>query len=177
MGLIANWKAARERRRLADAFLQRLLVPIEPRVVEWLASACGDVSVAQRELTFARRAIGLTAAGRDALDDRTASDVARAMAPLLETEARQSARDASEWADRWQAYRSALAARGVPDSPTVRFARIMLSGVGIGQPAPSTLTQAADVLQSMRGLANEALRASFGAASLPEDIRPSALRS
>ncbi len=177
MGLIANWRAARERRRLADAFLRRLLVPIDPQLVAWLASECGDDAAASRELAFARRAVGLTAAGRDALDDRTASDVAHAMAPLLETEARQSAHLADEWAVRWQAYRSALAARGVPDSPTVRFARVMLSGAGIGQPSPSTLARAAEVLQAMRGHANEALQASFGSASLPDDIRPSALRS
>jgi len=177
MGLIANWKAARERRRLADAFLRRLLVPSEPHVVAWLASQCNDEAVAVRELTFARRAVGLTAAGRDALDDRTASDVARAMAPHLETEARQSSRGADEWTARWQAYRSALAARGVTDTPTVRFARILLAGAGVDAPTPDTLAQAVDVMQAFRGQANDALRASFGAASLPDDIRPSALRA
>ena len=70
----------------------------------------------------------------------------------------------------------AFTVRGQPEPPPVRFARVLLAGAGIPNvPAPE-VERAADLMQATRARANEALRDSFGAASLPDDVRPSAIR-
>jgi hypothetical protein len=66
--------------------------------------------------------------------------------------------------------------RGNPESPAARLARVLLSGVGVVDPAADDLLQGPAYIQDTRAVLNEQLRVAFGAASLPEDIRPSALR-
>jgi hypothetical protein len=176
MGLIADWRAGRERRRLADAYLKRVLTTPETADIEWLAPLVGGRDRAQQELLFAQRAVALIVAERDALDDRTASDVAHALADVLDRESRQSADAGRVWSARWLAYTAALSMRGHIDPPATRLARVLFEGSGLSDPPADALSRVAQVIQGTRTKANESLRAVFGVASLPEDVRPSALR-
>lgn len=173
MGMWAEWRAQRERSRRAATYLGRSLRPPEQADASWLVSLDVPEPVAVRELVFAKRAIGLIVAERDALDDRTASDVARQLLQLLSRESRADV----EWGERWRAYTAALAIRGSVESPVTRLGRVLLAGAGISEPSADQLARATDFVHQTRSAANEALRDVFGVASLPDDIRPSALRS
>ncbi|QJR34811.1 hypothetical protein [Gemmatimonas groenlandica] len=176
MGLWTEWRAQRERSRRASAYLGQLLRSPEHTDIAWLASLGVSEAVALRELTFAKRAIGLVVAERDALDDRTASDVAHQLAPVISREARATVGLGREWGERWRAYTAALAVRGNVESPATRLARVLLGGAGIHDPSTEQLVRATQFVNETRGAANVVLRDVFGVASLPEDIRPSALR-
>lgn len=177
MSILSDWRVARERRKRATIYLAALTQHVAPADVEWLARLASnrDAQLATRELQFARRAIGLIVAERDALDDRTASDVAHQLAAVINAEERQDAVAGRAWSERWRAYTSALAARGITESPTARLARVMLSASGVAQPTPEQLVRATQYILAVRTSANEALRTAYGSASLPEDVRPSAL--
>ncbi len=177
MSLLGEWRAARERRLRAATYLQTLLPAADAADLQWLAGLAGNPDAAQRELAFARRALALIAAERDALDDRTASDVARELLAVTESESRRDPQAAALWVVRWRGYTEALAVRGVTETPPTRLARVLLSGVGVEAPSVEQLARAAQCIQSVRARANEALRAVFGVASLPDDVRPSAIRS
>src|SRR5690349_14578707 len=86
MPLFARWRADRELQRKAAAYVAVLFQEPESSDVEWLAVAAtrGDVDHARWELRYARRALGLIAAQRDALDDRTASLVAKEIAEAFD---------------------------------------------------------------------------------------------
>ena len=176
MGMWAEWRAKRQRSRRASAYLGQLLGTPDLVDITWLGAAGVSEPLAVRELTFAKRAIGLIVAERDALDDRTASDVAHQLAPVISREARVTVDLGREWGKRWRAYTAALAVRGNVESPAARLARVLLSGAGIAEPSPEQLLRATQCMNEMRGAANLALREVFGVASLPDDIRPSALR-
>lgn len=176
MGLWADWRASRERQQRVTVYLNHLLRDPDGDNVAWLADLCGDRTIAARELMFAKRALGLIVAERDALDDRTAAEVAHLLAPIVSGEARRDPVIGREWADRWRAYTTALAVRGSHEAPAARLGRVMLSGAGVPAPGPDQLARAARGMQEMRGALNEQLRAALGAAALPEDVRPSALR-
>jgi hypothetical protein len=177
MGLIGEWRAARERRRRADGYLRGLLSPPPTTDIDWLAAIAGDRTVAERELIFARRALGLVVAERDALDDRTAADVSHALTEVVASEARRSASVAAQWTARRRAYSEVLAVRGQAEAPVTRFARVLLAGAGVAEPSEEALGRAAHFIQSTRTHANEALRATYGMATLPDDVRPSAIRT
>jgi len=153
-----------------------LLRTPEPVDVTWLVSIGVPESVARRELTFAKRAIGLIVAERDALDDRTASDVAHQLAPVISREAKGAVDRGREWGDRWRAFTAALAVRGNVEAPATRLARVLLAGAGVADPSSEQLLRAAQFVLDTRSAANVALRDVFGVATLPDDIRPSALR-
>jgi hypothetical protein len=144
--------------------------------VATLEAAAGP-AVARRELRFALLAIGLIVAERDALDDQTAADVSHQLQPELAAEARRDGEVGRLWPERWRAYSAALALRGSPEAPAVRLARVLLEGANVTQPSASQLEQMTRFVQDNRAALNEALRAVFGAASLPEDVRPSALKN
>ncbi|MEQ1690008.1 MAG: hypothetical protein ABMA00_01885 [Gemmatimonas sp.] len=173
---MANWLAARERRHRAQVYLQRLLIAPDASDIAWLGAIVGDRDVAERELIFARRALGLIVAERDALDDRTAADVAHALTAVIEAEARRSAAVARHWIERRRAYTAAMAVRGQSAAPAARFGRVLLEGAGVAHPSDDALARAEHFVQVTRTQANEALRAVFGVASMPEDVRPSAIR-
>ncbi len=177
MGMWSEWRASRDRRRRASSYLDTLLGAPERLDGAWLRAMGVRDDVATREVTFAVRAIGLIVAERDALDDRTASDVAHQLAPLISREARLTDGHGREWGERWRTYTAALALRGHADAPTTRLARVLLQGAGIGEPDAAQVAQATAFVADVRARANEALRKVFGVAALPEDVRPSALRS
>lgn len=176
MGMLADWRAARDRRRRAARYLATLLDSPPPDEVAWLGAASADRAAAEREIAFARRAIGLIVAERDALDDRTASDVAHGLAEVIAREARGTPEIGRRWAERWREYTATLAVRGDGEAPAARLARVLLAGAGVTAPTTEQLVRATQFVLATRGRANESLRSAFGVASLPEDVRPSALR-
>ena len=176
MSFLSEWRTSRKRRRRAIVYLNTVLADPERGDVEWLSLAVGD-EVARRELTFARRALALVVAERDALDDRTASDVARELVTTVEREARCDPEVGRAWSERAREYTAAFVARGMVETPAARFARVLLNGAAVSNADTVAFASAIQFVQASRTKANEALRAAFGAASLPDDIRPSAMQS
>ena len=135
MALFARWRAERELQRKAATFVEALFREPDPADVQWLAQAAtrGDADHAQWELRYARRALGLIVAQRDALDDRTASIVAREnlggvrrdqniAAGMVETAERQ-------FNSRLSAYRDGLAAKaGAPTA--IRMGQTLFAFAG-----------------------------------------------
>ncbi len=173
MGFWQEWQIARQRRKRAAAYLEALRSPAADPDVVWLTALGVPADLAAREMLFARRAIGLIVAERDALDDQTAADVAHALNASL---AATPASAAPLWQARWRAYAAALATRGSTEVPARRMARVLLEGAEVPTPTVPQLAAATGVMQALRGRANEALREIFGVASLPEDVRPSAMK-
>lgn len=156
--------------------------PAEPTVV-WLAETAtrGDIDHARWELRYAKRALGLLAAERDALDDRTASLVAHGLSLELEKDP-SIASDALELAERQfnarlSAYRDALGAKaGAPIH--VRLGQTLFAFAGGSfQRVDANIDRASELLNAYLAEAGEALREVFGAAALPENVPPSALQS
>ena len=174
MGLYSEWRNARRRRRSAAAYLERVSQEGGTDSALWLSSVGGDERAAS-ELLFLRRALALIVAERDALDDRTASDVAHGLASVIAREAQDNSETGRRWVDRWREYTAALAVRGSAESPSARLARVLLRGAGVETINADTLATTTSVVHSTRVQANEALRAAFGVASLPDDVRPSAM--
>jgi len=168
------------RRRAAGYVAERWAEPNEADVL-WLAQAAtnGDADHARWELRYARRAVGLLAAERDALDDRTPSLVAGAMDEAMATDPAVAvdaqALAARQFNDRLAAYRDALAARSA-EAPGTRLGRVLLVFAGSVRAARgSGLVRAGEILTRELDEANAALRTAFGAAELPEDEPPSSL--
>jgi hypothetical protein len=180
MPLFKQWRAARQLQRKANQYVAELISEPEPDDVAWLAQCAtrGDEDHARWELRYARRAIGLLVAQRDALDDRTGSLVARAVSDAFERDQRID-RDRRELAERQfnarlSAYRDALGAR-VPDS-AVRLGQTLLAfSGGSFREIDANVRRAGDLLDRYVNEANEALRKVFGTAALPEHVPPSAI--
>jgi len=179
MSFLTDWRLARDRRRRAAVYLGAITQHVVPADVEWLSKIAEgrSAALATRELEFARRALGLIVAERDALDDRTASDVAHELAAVIGSEGRRDSEAGRAWSERWRAYTGALAARGSAESPAARLARVMLAGVGKEAPTHEQLVRGTQYILAVRSAANEALITAYGSASLPEDVRPSAVRT
>src|SRR5438270_511527 len=117
MPFLARWRAERDLQRKAAGFVAVLFAEPDPADAQWLAATAtrGDLDHAQWELRYARRALGLIAAQRDALDDRTASIVARELSEAFSRDSRIAA-GMTETAERQfnarlSAYREGLAAK------------------------------------------------------------------
>jgi hypothetical protein len=181
-----RWQAERELRRRAAVYVTALQREPPMADVAWLASAAtaGDRDHARWELRYARWAIGLLVAERDALDDRTASSVAHQLTAAL-------ARDPNIAAEklpvaqrqlnaRLRRYGDALAARRSGEATGTRLGRALLDFATATRGAPPApdehVARAGELLSACVTDANEALRDAFGAASLPEDEPPSAVR-
>ena len=138
-----------------------------------------DEDHARWELRYARRAIGQLIAQRDALDDRTASDVAAALEEAHRTDVhvapeRRAVSD-RQFNDRLRQYGSALADRSGKAGTSERLGRALL----VFAMAPATggtgLELAAEFCAAAVLECNAALRHIYGEAALPEDRRPSEL--
>jgi len=183
MPLFAQWRAQREERRRAAAYVDSILRDPPETQVAWLAGVAtrGDEDHARWELRYARRALGLLAAERDALDDRTGSTVARVLAERLERDPAVAA-EMKEVADRQfnvrlMEYRLVLSTR--PGAPTnLRLGQMLLAfaGMPVGLGA-ADVARAGEIMAGYLAEANEALRDVYGAAALPDDVAPSALPS
>jgi len=182
MSVLARWRAERDLQRKAAAYVELLFRDPDPADVEWLAAAAthGDTDHATWELRYARRAIGLITAQRDALDDRTASIVARVIAEALARD-QNIASAMAETAERQfnarlSAYRDGLAAKaGAPTQIRMGQTLFAFSG-GSFKKQDANIERAGDLLARYLAEANEALRASFGTAVLPDNVPPSAAR-
>jgi len=182
MPLFARWRAERDLQRRAATFVEVLFRDPDPTDVEWLAAAAtrGDTDHATWELRYARRAMGLITAQRDALDDRTASIVARVIAEALGRD-QNIATSMAETAERQfnarlSAYRDGLAAKA--GAPThVRMGQTLFAFAGGSfKKQDANIDRAGDLLARYLAEANEALREAFGTATLPENVAPSELR-
>jgi hypothetical protein len=79
--------------------------------------------------------------------------------------------------DRLAAFREVLTTRRPEEGTGARLGRVLLRVAGYaGDPGDAVVQRAGEVLVRYVGEANDALRRSFGAASLPEDVPPSAIR-
>lgn len=154
----------------------------EPREadVEWLADAAarGDRDHAQWELRYARLALAVLVAQRDALDDRTGSEVVAALGESLGDDPRVDPMMldlvSRQLNDRLSGYKEALIARGGSAAGSERLGRVLLAFASDGARSAGTpLPRAVELLSGYMAEANEALRAIYGAAELPEHLPPS----
>jgi hypothetical protein len=181
MALFDRWRAERDAGRKAATFVEALFRDPDHADVEWLAGAAthGDIDHAQWELRYARRALGLIVAQRDALDDRTASIVAREIADLFARD-RNVAAGMVETAERQfnarlSAYRDGLNAKAGVPTPIRMGQTLFAFAGGSFKLKDANIIRAGELLATYLAEANEALRASFGAAELPENVPPSAM--
>lgn len=179
MPLFARWRADRELQRKAAAYVAVLFKEPDDEDVRWLATTAtrGDIDHARWELRYARRALGLIAAQRDALDDRTASVVAREIseafvrdrsiaAGMVDTAERQ-------FNARLSAYRDGLAARGGAAMAGRMGQTLFAFSGGSFTRQNENIDRAGQLLAAYGSESNDALRATFGVASLPEHVPPS----
>ncbi len=182
MPLLHEWRERRALRRRAESYVAHLFREPSEADVLWLAQVGtgGDVDHARWELRYARRALGLLAAQRDALDDRTASVVARALGSALGRD-RQIAPGKLRVAERQlnarlRAFGDALARREGAGTGW-HLGRSLLEFAGRKEALePELVARAGDLMAAMLADANVALREQFGVAALPDDVAPSALR-
>jgi hypothetical protein len=181
MALFSRWRAERDLQRKAAAFVAALFREPDAEDARWLGDAAtrGDLDHATWELRYAKRALGLIAAQRDALDDRTASIVARqitdafARDPNIAAEMAETAE--RQFNVRLSAYRDGLAAKGGTPTP-IRMGQTLFAFAGGSFKAhDANIERAGALLAGYLAEANEALRASFGTATLPEHLPPSAV--
>ena len=181
MTLFSRWRAERGFQRKAERFVEQLLVEPDDNDVRWLASAAthGDTDHARWELRYARRALGLLSAERDALDDRTGSAVARALAVATTRDPQVAAemQDISErqFNARLSAYRDALAARAGAATGARMGQTLFAFAGGSFRQVDDHIVRGGELLAKYLTESNNALRDTFGKASLPENIPPSAL--
>jgi len=181
MTLFARWRIERDSQRKAERFVERVLAEPGDDDVRWLAQTAthGDTDHGRWELRYARRALGLITAERDALDDRTGSLVARALAVATARDP-QVAGDMQEIAERQfnarlSAYRDALAARASA-ATTARLGQTLFAFAGGSfRQIDEHILRGGELLGEYLTEANVALRDIFGKASLPENLPPSAL--
>jgi hypothetical protein len=156
--------------------------PDEPDV-RWLAAAAtdGDEDRAKWELRYARRAIGLLVAERDALDDRTASLVSRELRRSLQMDRNIAAgmvRVAErQFNERLSAFRTGLEARTAGEAPSVRLARVLLGGARSTSGSADLIARASDLTSRYLIEAGDGLREAFGTSGLPLDQQPSVWRA
>jgi hypothetical protein len=175
------WRERRLLRRRAAAYVAHLFREPGEAEISWLAEhgTGGDRDHALWELRYARRALGLLSAQRDALDDRTASVVAKALGVALGRDrfiAPGKLRVAERQLNaRLRAYGDALGRREGAGTGW-HLGRALLEFAGRKEAVDPTLVAGAgDLMAAMLGDANEALREQFGAAALPDDVAPSAI--
>lgn len=174
-------QAEREGERHATSFVSTLMTEPDPAAVERL-TAIGDLDAdhARWELRYLRRAIGLLIAGRDSLDDRTASLVGQALAKAVEHDPSAApamrATSAGQFNQRLRLYRDLMGQRGASRTPVGKIGEALVGFAG-GRPGNDQGAWAAAWVASELDRANEALRQEFGTVELPEDVAPSAMPS
>ena len=179
----AAWLEQRRLRQTAAVYVQTLLAEPDADDVTWLSGVGtrGDVDRARWELRYARRACGMLSAERDALDDRTASAVAKELSESWSKDRNIAAdkRSAAEqqFNARLRALGQALAARSSPEPTGTRLGRALLLASGAFSPAPTDVERAGTVVARYLEQANESLRRAFGTATLPENLPPSAIQT
>ena len=181
MGLWRKWREERALQRRAAAFVRQLEREPDERYVRWLSDHAthGDVDHARWELRYARRALGLIVAERDALDDRTASAVARELQEALGRDRNVAAAKLEvarqQLNARLRSYGEVLGHRQAGATSGERLGRALVEFAG-ATPDATLVARAGELLAAYAAEANEALQREFGVATLPEDVPPSAVR-
>src|SRR2546423_5331513 len=142
--------------------------------VEWLAKAAtkGDVDHARWELRYARRALGLIVAQRDALDDKTGSSVAHALSDAIARDPNVDP-NAAEIAERQfnariSAYRDGLDSRTSATPVATRLGQTLFAfSGGSFRETAGDMVRGGQLLTAYVTQANQALRDAFGTAQLP----------
>ncbi len=180
--LFGAWRMEWRLRRGAASYVAALFAEPDDEDVRWLSGVAtsGDDDRARWELRYARRALGLLVAERDALDDRTGSIVARQVREALKVDRNVAAgmvRTAErQLDDRLAAYRKVLMARSADEATGARLGRALLTSAGGARHAdPRDVERAGGILAQYIGASNVALRNAFGEVVLPEDRPPSAV--
>lgn len=179
MRLFRSFRDDRALLRRSAEYAAALMREPSAEDVAWLAADAtrGDTDHAQWELRYLRRALGILVAQRDALDDRTPSEALRALLHRMHKDRNVDGElvDLAErqFNARLSAYRDAFTSRGLVPAP-VRVAQNLLafSGGPIRTDDPAVQRGARLVVEYLAAC-NEALRESFGAAQLPDDVAPS----
>lgn len=174
--------AARAVERKAVSFSRLLQRDPEPADVEWLATTAtrGDVDHATWEFRYARRALGVLVAQRDALDDRTGSAVARAVTDAFLTDPAIDPKMVDvaigQFNARLSAYRDILQTRSGAPVP-IRLGQMLLAFAGgpIGR-NQAEVAHAGEILGRYLAEAGANLQDTFGTPTLPDDVPPSAVR-
>jgi hypothetical protein len=179
MRLFRSFRDDRALHRGSASYVAALMTEPAAADVEWLSrdATRGDADHAVWELRYLRRALGILVAQRDALDDRTPSEVLRALSsrierdPNVDGELRELAE--RQFNARLSAYRDAFTSRG-HGTPATRVAQNLLafSGGPIRADDPAVVRGTALVTDYLAA-AGESLRASFGTPELPDDVPPS----
>ena len=176
-----GWRTARGREGRAAAYVAVLTAEPPAEDVAWLTEhgTGGDADHARWELRYARRALGLVTAQRDALDDRTASEVARALEAAMNADpvvAPDRRRIASRQLNaRLRAYAEAVD-RHAPPGTGHHPGRALLDFAGrSAQAGEEVIARAGDIASRYLEQANLALRDCYGATMLPDDVAPSAI--
>lgn len=181
---MSKWTAQqleREWERRASTYVSTLMTEPAPEAVDQLA-ALGDHDAdhARWELRYLRRAIGLLIAGRDALDDRTASLVGQALAKAVEHDpsAAPAMRtvSAAQFNARLRIYRDLMGQRGAARTPVGRIGEA-LTGFAGGGPGSDQGAWSSVWVSTELDRCNEALRQEFGTVDLPPDVAPSAMQA
>lgn len=179
MRLFRSFRDDRALQRGTTSYVAALMTePVEAEVA-WLSTSAtrGDTDHATWELRYLRRALGILVAQRDALDDRTPSEVLRALSARMERDpnVHGELRELAErqFNARLSAYRDAFMLRG-HGTPAIRVAQNLLAFAGgpIRADDPVVVRGSALVTEYLSA-ALETLRASFGTAELPDDVPPS----
>lgn len=171
-------KAAEQLRRAVQAYVADASSEPDEADVEWLASIIGDGDMdrARWEFRYARRAFGLLVAERDALDDRTGSLVAREMRQALQMDRSVAAGMVGlaerQLNQRLAYFRTAFTERSSTEPTDVRLARVFLDRLGV-RDVLGNVPRVAAIARRYIEASQEALRASFGVAVVPEDQPPS----
>lgn len=171
-------KAAEQHRRAAQAYIAVASSEPDEADVAWLASILGDGDIdrARWEFRYARRAFALLVAERDALDDRTGSLVAREMRQALQMDRSVAAGMVGvaerQLNQRLAYFRTAFSERSSTESTDVRLARVFLDRLGV-RDVSGNVARASTIARRYIEASQDALRAAFGVAVVPEDQPPS----
>ena len=176
----SEWKTERDRRRRAAQFVGAVRYEPDDADVQWLADAAaqGDADHARWELRYARWALAVLSAQRDALDDRTGSEVVAALTEALRHDPAvapgMSALVERQFNDRLSGYREAMTARGGTVGSGERLGRVLLAFASDGaRSAGAPLPRAVALLSGYLAACGDVLRAVYGVANLPEHLPPS----
>ena len=180
MPILGRWRDDRNVQRRAAQFVASLMREPDDADVEWLGRSAtkGDLDHARWELRYARRALGLIVAQRDALDDKTGSAVARELTDAIARDGNVDATTVEiaerQFNARISAYRDGLDARASGTSVATRLGQTLFAfSGGSFRSATTELTRGGELLGAYATEANQALRDAFGTAQLPENIPPS----
>ena len=181
MRLFGSFRDDRALLRKSASFASVLMDEPAASEVEWLSQVAtrGDADHARWELRYLRRSVGVLVAQRDALDDRTPSEVLRHLLQRMQKDPNvdPALRELAErqFNARLGAYRDAFGSRG-HGTPALRLAQNLLAFAGGPIRADDPVVKRGEeIVGDTIAMASDALRQSFGVVELPEDVSPSRL--